>query len=158
LKNTRTENTGISALRSREVLCVTDKDKAEALNHQFKSVFTDEKSELPHKGPPICPSIPDLHIGMEGVQKQLSSLKTRKATGPDEIPARFLHDFAPGIAPMVTHLFQQSFDTGTTPNDWKSATVTAIFKKGAKSDPANYRPISLACILKVMEHIVVSHL
>ena len=34
-----------------------------------------------------------------------------------------------------------------------------LFKKGDKSDPANYRPISLTCILcKVMEHIVASNL
>ena len=35
--------------------------------------------------------------------------------------------------------------------------VTPVFKKGAKSKPENYRPISLTCILsKVLEHIIVS--
>ena len=33
--------------------------------------------------------------------------------------------------------------------------VSPVFKKGPKSDPANYRPISLTCILsKLMEHIL----
>ena len=39
------------------------------------------------------------------------------------------------------------------------APVTATFKKGNKSDPPNYRPVSLTCICcKIMEHILLSHL
>ena len=49
--------------------------------------------------------------------------------------------------------------TGKIPADWKKANVSPVFKKGSKSDPANYRLISLTCILcKVMEHIVASKL
>ena len=33
------------------------------------------------------------------------------------------------------------------PNDWLQALVTPIHKKSLQSDPANYRPISLTCIL-----------
>ena len=38
---------------------------------------------------------------------------------------------------------------------WKEANLCAVFKKGKKSDPANYRPISLTCVAsKILEHIV----
>ena len=37
--------------------------------------------------------------------------------------------------------------------------VVPIFKKGKKSDPCNYRPISLTCICsKILEHIVHSNI
>jgi exonuclease III len=159
LKYTRTENIGIATLKSGETLHISDKDKAEALNRQFQSVFTVDDDNIPNKGPPRYPSIPDLSIGEEGVRKQLSSINARKACGPDEIPAKFLYDYAEQLSPMLSHLYQQTFDTGEVPSDWITAQVTAIYKKGPTSAPENYRPISLTCIAcKIMEHIVVSHL
>jgi len=29
------------------------------------------------------------------------------------------------------------------PEDWRTASVTPVFKKGKKEDPRNYRPVSL---------------
>jgi hypothetical protein len=47
----------------------------------------------------------------------------------------------------------------TAPEDWKLANVSPIFKKGDKSKPANYRPVSLTSVCcKVIEHIIHSHL
>ena len=57
----------------------------------------------------------------------------------------------------VTSLFQKSLDSGTVPPIWKDANVAPAYKKGERSNPANYRPISLTCILcKTLEHIVAS--
>ena len=103
--------------------------------------------------------MPHLDIGINGIIKQLKNLNQNKATGPDELPARVLKETAEQIAPIITHIFQQSYNTGKLPNDWLQALVTPIHKKSLKSDPANYRPISLTCILcKVMEHIIVSNI
>ncbi len=56
--------------------------------------------------------------------------------------------------PLV-HIFRKSLDKGEIPEDWKNANVTAIFKKGAKSSPGNYRPVSLTSnICKIMERII----
>lgn len=42
------------------------------------------------------------------------------------------------------------------PHRWKEANECAFFKKGRKTDPANYRPsISLTCVAsKILKHIV----
>ena len=63
--------------------------------------------------------------------------------------------------PLITFqvLFQLSLDSGTLPQDRVTANVSPLFKKGDRTKPANYRPISLTCILcKTLEHIVTYNL
>ena len=64
------------------------------------------------------------------------------------------------IAPMLTAIFKKSRDYGVVPEDWKTANITPVFKKGKRSDAKlNYRPISLTCIaFKLMQHILTSHI
>ena len=60
---------------------------------------------------------------------------------------------------MLTCLFNQSLATGEVPQDWKKAYVIPIYKKGSKSDPRNYIPVSLTSIVcKTMEHILSSQI
>ena len=159
IRKNKTENLGIPSLKVNDMVKTTDSDKADALNDYFKSVFTKEQLPIPTKGPSPFPSIQSLEIGLNGVTKQLQALNPNKASGPDEIPAKVLKETANEISPIIHHIFQQSYTSGQLPEAWKTALVTAIYKKGNKSDPANYRPISLTCILcKVMEHIVLSHM
>ena len=80
---------------------------------------------------------------------------TNKSNGPDEIPLSILKEYANEIAPMLTFIMQQSYDTGTLPDDWKNANVVALFKKGDRSKAENYRPVSLTAVTcKMMEHVI----
>ena len=46
-------------------------------------------------------------------------------------------------------------EEGSIPEDWRSANVTPIFKKGSKTNPANYRPVSLTSVCcKMLEAII----
>jgi hypothetical protein len=41
------------------------------------------------------------------------------------------------------------------PDSWKEGNITALFKKGDKSNPGNYRPVSLTSVIcKLMEKLV----
>ena len=82
-----------------------------------------------------------------------------KAPGPDHIPTKVIKLCANVIAPVLQIIYSQSLKYATLPQDWLSADITPVFKKGNRSTAANYRPISLMSVLcKVMEHIIFHHI
>jgi len=135
-------------------------DKAELLSKQFKSAFTQEpNSSLPDKGPSPHPDIHPFDITEEGVYKLVFTLNTHKACGPDQINAIFLKQTAEIVTPLLTKLFQLSINTGVILNDWKTAYVVPIFKKGDKMIAKNHCSISLISIAsKLLEHILASNI
>ena len=59
------------------------------------------------------------------------------------------------LAKPLANLFSMSFSQGVVPKEWKCEQVIPVYKSGGKSDPNNYRPISLLPIIsKIMESIV----
>ena len=78
-----------------------------------------------------------------------------KSPRPDKMHPRVLKECSAELAQPLYIIFRKSLDSGVLPSDWKTATVTPIFKKGSKTKPGNYRPVSLTCIpCKIMETIV----
>ena len=99
----------------------------------------------------------EINISVNGIMKLLQGLKPDKAPGPDRIKRLFLQKLCCEIAPILQVIFSKSLQEGSLPSDWLKANVSPVFKKGDKTCPANYRPISLTCILcKLLEHIVTS--
>lgn len=133
----------------------SDKDKANILQKQFLSVFTNEPpGDLPHF-PDRCPQQLKLELTQEMVIKEIEQLDETKSMGPDEIHPKMLKKLKDEISTPLTALMKKSLKQGVLPNDWKVAHITPIFKKGAKNLAVNYRPISLTSIVgKIMERIV----
>ena len=87
--------------------------------------------------------------------KHLSTLKTTKGAGPDQIPPRIIKDCAEEIVLPLCYLINQSLRTHTFPSAEKFARVTPVFKSDDKSKMDNYRPISaLNVFSKLVERIV----
>ena len=116
-------------------------------------------NNIPSLGPSTIPEIEPLIFSCNGVKKQLQSLKNDKAPGPDNLYTWLLKLAANEIAPTLTVIFQSLLESGILPSQWKEANICGVFKKGSKSNPENYRLISLTCtVCKIMEHILHSHI
>ena len=89
------------------------------------------------------------------VIEKLNKLNPNKSPGPDGWHPVLLKNIADCIALPLSIVFQKSLNEGKLPSDWLKACITAIFKKGDKSLPNNYRPVSITSIIcKLMESIV----
>jgi len=76
---------------------------------------------------------------------------------------RLLQELEDAAATALTLIFRRSLESGVVPEDWRRANVTPIFKKGAKTDPGNYRPVSLTSVCckmleSLLKNAIVTHL
>ena len=129
VKSTKKENIGIPPLHHKNGTAYTDKEKAEVLSKQYEKVCTKERTnDIPNLGPSPYSSMPDINFTKPGILKLLLKLQPQKTTGPDMLPPRILRELANEIAPSLTIIFQQIYDTGDIPEDWKVAMVCPINK------------------------------
>ena len=85
----------------------------------------------------------------------LKNVEVKKAAGNDQISGKCLRDGARILAKPISELCNLSMALGSFSNACKIAKVKPLFKKGSKTDPSNYRPISLLPLLsKVFERVV----
>ena len=103
------------------------------------------------------PRLPEMFCTVAEVEQFLHDLEVSKASGPDKISSRMLNMTATSIAPSITELFNLSIHMGKIPDQWKESMVVPIPKSNKLSDPGNYRPISLTCILCKLEEAHVQH-
>ena len=154
----------ISPLKNQKTSKLTknEKEQAEVLASQFASVMVDEPDgDIPRLPPKHLqtPPLENITVTLEMVIKKLNNLNTTKSPGPDEIHPRILKEVATSIAPALVKLYNNTLKAHEVPDDWKTALITAIFKKGDKADPGNYRPVSLTCIIcKILESIIYDHI
>ena len=132
------------------------KEQAKILNYQYVSVFTQsETDEFEPARKRTESTLEHVDVTEEQVRKEIERLNENSATGPDGIPARVLKELQNKIASPLTILFRKSIASAKIPDEWRDAEVTPIYKKGNKSDPANYRPVSLTSVTgKMLERIV----
>ena len=77
------------------------------------------------------------------VYKSLCHLKQSNTKGTDGLDGKILRISAPFIGGTLTYIYNLCIDKNTFPQVFKETKVIPLFKSGDKSDPLNFRPISI---------------
>jgi len=105
----------------------------------------------------------DMEVNTDTIQAKLNKLRTDKAPGADGMSPWLLKEIQEFLVTPIYFLMRKSLDEGIVPDDWRTAHVSPIYKKGCRDQASNYRPVSLTSqISKVIESmlrdVIVEHL
>jgi len=101
----------------------------------------------------------DREITLQELQRKIKSLKNNKAPGPDDISNEFLKSLSDEAHEAFLNILNVIMTTTKIPIEWHKLETVMLYKKGAKDDPRNYRPISLAnTTMKVFTGIITDRL
>ena len=93
------------------------------------------------------------------VRHMIEKLDNNKATGLDGISPKILKLCKDFISKPISVIINSCISTGIFPVNLKKASVKPLFKGGDKSDPNNYRPVSvLPTISKIFERHIANQL
>ena len=132
---------------------------ANLLQDQYSQVFSDPSEITVEPAEPdqdnLCPTIEDIEFNEEDIVKAIDDISRHSATGPDKFPAEVLKECKHQLCLPIKHLWRTSLDCSEIPSVYLQQTIVPIFKKGDRSQPENYRPVSLTShIIKIFERVM----
>jgi protoporphyrinogen oxidase len=133
-KKTKTrENVG--PLKDGSGQMITEPEQmAEELNRCFSDVFTREDvTNVPRARQHATRTrLTNTFITAQKVRQKIKQLKPTGAAGPDGITTRLLQNCVDEISPVLAVIYRKSMLQGKVPEEWKSANMVPIYKKGSK--------------------------
>lgn len=157
------KSTSITELLYNDTHITEHKAIADAFNDHFCSIGGKLASKLPNYGTQYKNFLKDRlldsfflpPISVQEIVSEIKRLNPKKSPGPDGIGAKLLRLSPNTFAFPLEKIFNHYIRRGEYPDLMKIAKVIAIYKKGNKNIPDNYRPISLlSCFNKIFEKIL----
>ena len=144
---------------------INDSEICEGLNNFFNKIGIDLAKKIPYDNMTQQEYINNLHeqnsnfkfknITTSDILKINKSIKPKFSAGPDDIPSAIVKIILKEIPEVIVNIINSSLNSGLVHERLKTAIIIAIYKKGDKSDPNNYRPIALINALsKIIEKVV----
>ena len=122
--------------------------RRQMLNAYFGSVYSQKDvSIMPSQELRSESTISDVAFTSQHVDCLLAHMAINKSPGPDGIHSRVLREAHEEVCEPLRMIFTKLLREGSVPKSWKQATAVPIFKEGKKSNPANYRPVSLTSVV-----------
>ena len=84
-----------------------------------------------------------LHWDWQDFIDAIEAIPNSSPSGPDGVPAIIMKKGKSPIGRILIVIFRTTIETGKIPEFFKLAYITGIFKSGSRTEPPNYRPISL---------------
>ena len=100
--------------------------------------------------------VTDDEISVEEVKSAINGLKKHKAPGIDTLDPPVYKSFSEPLINHLTMLYNQVLSSGEYPSTWSVGKIKPIFKNGSKSDPNNYRAISLLNVMAKLFSIIIN--
>ena len=134
-------------------------EMAEILQDQYSSVFSDPDNEKKKDTTSNIKSPSDkltsFNFSKEDIITAIDEIDVDSATSDGDIPARILKACKQPLSEALMIIWENSFRNGQVPSVYKEQYITPVFKKGNKTDPGNYRPVSLTShMIKVFERVL----
>ena len=133
----------------------TAEEISEIMNESFKTVFTVEEEfaepsmEMPQTG------MQEINVRKHEIGTLMEKLDVRKAMGPDGVACWMLRECKDQLLEPIWEIINSSLEEGRVPKEWKRANIVPIFKGGTKTEPLNYRPVSLTSVVgKLCETVI----
>ena len=132
---------------------------SDLLQSQYLSVFSDPHSistkDTTSSLPKISSSINRIDFTEDDLIEAINEIDVESSTSEDDIPARILKACKTSFSKAFLLLWKNSMKTSTIPVALKEQFITPVYKKGDKTDTANYRPVSLTShIIKIFERVI----
>ena len=89
------------------------------------------------------------------ILKLLTDTNPEKAAGLDNLSGKFFKDAAVVLALPISKLCNLSIKRSKLPLDCKISKLKPLYKKGSKTDPKNYRPVSLLPLVSKVKQKVI---
>lgn len=160
-----TQKQELADLEDKGIQVSMDVDKADLLANFFASQCSADSEDdalinAPFPLPEKHPTFQFGPVSEQTVLRHLLQLSPSKSTADNFCSNLILRECAPLISSSLAYLFNLSISTSSFPSAWKQAIVTPLFKqRGSRSDPSNYRPVSLLpAVGKVLDSIQSSRL